>query len=264
MSGKERKKTPVLRAYELMRETLFRKTFVLAVHMIWFAVYGMFWLLFLPTEMEVGEFIYIWGGFFLPLALSAGIFGDDMASGRICTLVTKPFWPGTLYLYRLLGLSLQGAASILIAGGAVFLLDMLFGKGTPNSLGLWLFSTWLLFNACAALATTVSIVVPRSYNSLLVLLGAAAIYLLVDVLWGYWLEQGAAAMVRNVIRFAGLPFGLIHDLAKGDYGKYSLSVGKLGFVKSLACTVHCLILTTAYALAGIAILTRRQFSLHRD
>ena len=72
MSGKERRKTPVLRAYELMKETLFRKTFVLAVHMIWFAVYGLFWLLLLPTETEAGEFIYLWGGFFLPLALSLG------------------------------------------------------------------------------------------------------------------------------------------------------------------------------------------------
>ena len=254
----------MLRTYELMKETLCRRTFIWAVHMIWFAVYGLFWLLFLPTGRQAGEFIYIWGGFFLPLALSAGIFGDDVASGRICTLVTKPFWPGTLYLYRLLGLSLQGATSILLAGGAVFLLDTHVGQGTPNNLGLWLLATWLLFNACAALSMSVSIVVPRSYNSLLVLFVAAVLFLMLDVLAGYWLEDATAEFVKGVIRFAGLPFGLLNDLAKGDYGKYSMTVGKLGIIKSVACTIHCLILTAAYALAGISILLRRQFSLHRD
>jgi len=253
-----------MRAYELVRETFFRRTYIWAVHLSWLAIYGLFWLLFLPTGREAGEFIFIWGGFFLPLALSAGILGDDIASGRICVLVTKPFWPGELYVYRLLGLSLQGAVHILLAGGTLFALDALLRRGTPNSLGLWLFSSWLLFNACAALSTSLSVVVRGSYNSLLVFFGVGVIYLLVDVLAGYWLEYGAADAARNLVRFAGLPFGLLHNLAKGDYGKYSLAVGKYGSIKSIACTIHCLILTTVYAAAGVLALTRRQFSSERD
>jgi hypothetical protein len=253
-----------MRAYELIKETLFRRTFIWVVHLVWFGIYAVFWLLFLPSNVEAGEFLFMWGGFFLPLALSAGIVGDDIASGRICVLATRPFWLGQLYIYRLLGLSLQGAVHILLAGGLVFVLDVLLGEGTPNSLGVWLLSSWLLFNACAGLSTSLSVVVGRSYNSLLTFFGVVVVYLLLDVLAGYWLEYGAAEVMRNVIRHAGLPFGLLRGLAKGDYGKYSLSVGKYDSVKSVACVVHCLILTAAYAGAGILILTRRPFSSERQ
>ena len=253
-----------MRAYELLKETFFRRTYIWVVHLSWFAIYALFWLLFLSTGQEAGQFIFLWSGFLLPLALSPGIFGDDIASGRVCVLVTKPFWIGELYLYRLLGLSLQGTVHILLAGGAIFVLDLLMGRGTPNSLGSWLFSTWLLFHACAALSTSVSVAVKRSYNALLVFFGVVLVYLMTDALAGYWLEYGAAETVRNIIRFVGLPFGLLHHLAKGDYGKYSLTVGKYSSIKSAACTVHCLILTTIYAAVGILILTRRQFSSERD
>jgi hypothetical protein len=253
-----------IRACELIKETFFRKTYIWVAHLIWFGIYGLFWLLFLPTNLEAGQFLFIWGGFLLPLALSAGIIGDDIASGRICVLATRPFWVGQLYLYRLLGLSLQGAVHILLAGGLVFVLDTLLGKGSPNNLAVWLFASWLLFNACAALSTSLSVVVGRSYNSLLAFFGLAFAYLLLDVLSGYWLEYGAADTLRNIFRYVGPPFGLLIGLAKGDYGKYSLSVGKYDMAKNIACVAHCLILTTAYATAGILLLIRRQFFLQRD
>jgi len=251
-------------AYELIKETFLRKTSIWAVHLSWFGIYSLFWLLFLPSNLEASEFLFVWGGFFLPLALSAGILGDDIASGRISVLITKPFWSGALYLYRLLGLSLQGAVHILLAGGLIFVLDTLLGKGTPNTLGIWLLSSWLLFNACAALSTSLSVVVGRSYNSLLTFFTVAVLYLLLDVLGGYWLEYGTAEALRNLIRFAGLPFGLLGHLARGDYGQYSLMVGRYDSLKSAACIVHCLILTTAYAAVGVLLLTRREFYSERD
>ncbi len=252
------------RACELLKETFLRKTSIWVVHLTWFGIYGLFWLLFLPSNLEASEFLFLWGGFFLPLALSAGILGDDIASGRISVLVTKPFWSGALYLYRLLGLSLQGAAHLLLAGGLIFLLDTLLGKGTPNSLGIWLLASWLLFNACAALCTSLSVVVGRSYNSLLTFFSVAVLYLLLDVLGGYWLEYGTTEALRNVIRYAGLPFGLLHHLARGDYGQYSLMVGRYDSLKSAACIVHCVILTTVYAAIGVLLLTRREFYSERD
>lgn len=253
-----------MRAYELIRETFFRKTYVWVVHLSWLVVYGLFWLLFLPSGMEAGMFIFFWGGFFLPLALSAGIFGDDIASGRICVLVTKPFWVGQFYIYRLLGLSLQGTVHLLLGGAIVFGLDALMGRGTPNRLGLWLFATWLLFNSCAALSTSLSVVVERAYNSLVLLLAVALFYILLGVLAGYWLEHGTADFMRKLIRFTGLPFNLLHGMAKGEYGKYSFAVGKYGVTKTVACTVHCLILTTVYATVGVLLLIRRQFSSQSD
>jgi hypothetical protein len=253
-----------IRAYELIRETFFRRTSIWVIHLVWFGIYGLFWLLLLPSNVEAGQFLLIWGGFLLPLALSAGIIGDDISSGRICVLATRPFWLGQLYLYRLLGLSLQGAVHILLAGGLVFLLDTFLGEGSPNNLAVWLLASWLLFNACAALSTSLSVVVGRSYNALLTFFGVVLVFLLLDVLAGYWLEYGAADTLRNIFRYVGLPFGLLSGLAKGDYGKYSLSVGRYDTVKAVACVVHCLLLTTAYAAAGILLLIRRQFFLQRD
>ena len=69
-------------------------------------------------------------GFFLPLSLTAGIFGDDIASGRISVLATRPIELRDIYLYRLLGLSLQGAVHLLLAGGGICLLDICLGKRT--------------------------------------------------------------------------------------------------------------------------------------
>ena len=90
-----------MRAYELMKETFSRKMHIWIVHVVWLVLYACFWVLFLNEEEDVfGQYLFIWGGFLLPLALSAGIFGDDIASGRIRVLMTKPFWPGELYIYR--------------------------------------------------------------------------------------------------------------------------------------------------------------------
>jgi hypothetical protein len=255
---------PTTRVYELLKETFLRKTSIWAIHLGWFGMYVLFWLLFLPTGTEASEFLFLWGGFLLPLALSAGILGDDIASGRIAVLVTKPFWPGALYLYRLLGLSLQGALHLLLAGGLIFVLDRVLGQGTPNSLGIWLLASWLLFNACAALSTSLSVVVGRSYNALLTFFGVVVLYLLLDVLGGYWLEYGTAETLRNIVRFAGLPFGLLHHLACGDYGQYSLMVGRYDSLKCAACIVHCVILTTVYAVVGVLLFTHREFYSERD
>ena len=118
-----------MRAYELMKETFFRRTYIWIVHVIWLALYGVFWWLFLPEAPEFGKFLFIWAGFFLPLALSAGIFGDDIASGRICVIVTRPFWTGELYIYRVLGLSLQAAVHLLLAGAIVLILHATMRQG---------------------------------------------------------------------------------------------------------------------------------------
>lgn len=251
-------------AYELIRETFYRKTFIWAVHVSGFAVYALFWLLFMPSDMEAGFFLYFWGGFFLPLALSAGIFGDDIASGRISVLATRPVELRDLYLCRFVGLSLQGAVHLGLAGGGICLLDMVLGKGTPNTLGLWLVSSWLLFNTCAALSTTLSVLVRRSYNALLVLALVIFSYFLLDVLGGYWLDDALGASIQALLRYGGPPFKLLQRVAHGDYGKFSLSVGRYSLAKSLACAVHCLILTSVYTVIGIQILTRRQFFSKRD
>ena len=253
-----------MRAYELMKETYCRRGYIWIVHIVWLVLYGSFWWLFLPSGPEFGKFLFIWGGFFLPLALSAGIFGDDIASGRICVLVTKPFWIGELYIYRLLGLSLQAAVHFILAACIVFVLHFFMRKGSTEDLGFWLLATWLLFNTCAALSTSLSIVVGRAYNSLLLLVVIVTGYFVVSLLMVSMRQQGGTGVLAGFIKYCWPPFELLYKFASGEYGKYSLTVGRFSVTKSVACVVHSLILMVVYSIAGIALLSRRQFSRQRD
>jgi len=252
-----------MRAYELMKETFFRRTYIWVVHVVWLVLYGVFWWLFIPSGAEFGRFIFIWGGFFLPLALSAGIFGDDIASGRICVLVTKPFWSGELYIYRLLGLSLQAAVHFVLAGCVLFVVQAILRRGSMDDLVLWLLASWLLFNTCAALSTSLSVMLGRAYNSLLLLVLVVTGYFVVNLLMGY-LNQQATGVFGGFIRYTWPPFEMLYAFASGEHGKYALTFGRCSLPQGVACVVHSLMLTVAYSVIGIVLLSRREFSRVRD
>ena len=252
-----------MRAYDLIKETFNRKLYILIVHLSWLALYGMFYWLTLPDAGEVsdfGRFIFIWGGFFLALALSAGIFGDDISSGRICVLVTKPFRTGELYIYRLLGLLLQATVHFILAWFVIFILHIIMRKGSMDNLVLWLFASWLLFNTCAALSTSLSVVVGRAYNALLLLVVFVTGFFVMNWLMHTTRQQADTGVLFSFIKFACPPFELLSKFAGGEYGKYSLTVGRFSLTKSAACVVHSLILTLVYSIVGIVLLSRRQFS----
>jgi len=253
-----------MRAYELMKETFFRRTYIWIVHVVWLVLYGSFWWLMIPEGDEFGGFIFIWGGFLLPLALSAGIFGDDISSGRICVLVTKPFWAGELYLYRLAGLALQATVHLALAGLIVVVLHAVMRKGRIDHLGSWLFATWLLFLTCAALSTSLSVVVGRAFNSLLLLVIVVTGYFVVNLLMGFLRQQSSGGALMGFIRYAWPPFELLSKFAGGEYGQFSLTVGRYSLAKSTACVVHSLMLTAGYGIVGIVLLCTREFSRVRD
>jgi hypothetical protein len=228
-----------MRAWELMKETLWRREYLWIVHLVWLVFYGVFWWLFLPDPEEFGNFVFLWGGFLLPLALSAGIMGDDIASGRICVLVTKPFWLGELYLYRLLGLSVQGALHFVL-------------------------SAWLLFNTFAALSTSLSVVVKRVHNALLLFVATLTL-VVVAALLIHSVQGGALEpVVTGFFRYPFPPFELLGDLGKGEYVKETVTVGSWHIPKSVACAAHSLLLTAIYAGIGIFLFARRQFLSQRE
>jgi len=253
-----------MRAYELIKETFFRRTYIWVVHLVWLALYGMYWWLFLPDLADWGRFVLIWGGLLLALALSAGIFGDDIASGRICVLATKPFWSGYLYIYRMVGLSLQAAVHLLLAGCLIIVLQSLTRRVNMNGLALWLLASWLLFNACAALSTSLSVVVERAFNSLVILFFAVTGYVIVALLASELRGQSEPPMLQEIIRYACPPFELLQKFAGGEHGQYSLTFGRFSTTKAAACIVHALVLTIAYSTIGIVLLCRRDFSRVRD
>ncbi len=247
-----------MRAYELMKETFCRKIYIWIVHLSWLIFFGFIFILFheltAPPNEEFYAFLFVWSGCLLPFLLSAGIFGDDIASGRICVLVTKPFWLGELYVYRFMGLSLQALLHLVLAGCIISILHNTMGMGNIDNLGLWLLSSWLLFNTWAAMLTSVSVVVKRAHDSLLVFVVLIFVYVLVAFLMTFSYKSTGTKVFMSFLRYAGPPFELLWKLAKQ---KYSLT-------QSVACVAHSLVLTLFYSIVGIIILSKRQFTCERD
>jgi len=244
-----------MRAYELMRETFLRKTYIRILHTSWFATYGLLFLIPFPTEAwNWGSFLFVWSGCLLPLLLSAGIFGDDIASGRISALITKPLWPGTLYIYRLMGLSLQAVLHLGVSGCIILILHGATGRGSINNLGLWILSSWLIFNTWAAVSTSLSVVVRRAHNSMLLFVAIGFLYFFVSLLLTSFPKYPATVVFLGTLRYVCPPFELLFKLANGKYN----------LIQSLTYVLHSLVLTVLYSIVGIIILSRRQFIFERD
>jgi ABC-type transport system involved in multi-copper enzyme maturation permease subunit len=253
-----------MRAYELMKETFFRRPYIWMLHVVSLALYVGFWWLLLPDPEEFGGFVFTWAGFILPLGLSAGILGDDIASGRICVLVTRPFWSGELYLYRLLGLCIQGIAHFALASALVWTLYWVTGRGSVSGLGRWFFASWLLFNVWAALSTTTSVLVKRALNALLLFVAALTLMVVASILADNLRNSAAEPIVTGLFRYPFPPFELLHDLGKGRYSDETVTLAGWQIAKGLACAIHSLVLTGVYAVAGIVLLSRRQFLAERQ
>lgn len=244
-----------MRAYELMKETLLRKTYIRIVHISWFATYGLLFLIPFPTDVwNWGSFLFVLSGCLLPLLLSAGIFGDDIASGRISVLITKPLWPGELYIYRLMGLSLQAALHLVVSGSIILILHSATGRGSISNLGLWILSSWLIFNTWAALSTSLSVVVRRAHNSMLLFVAIGFVYFFVSLLLTSLPKHPATLVFLGTLRYVCPPVELLFKLANG---KYNLT-------QSLAYIMHSLVLIVLYSIVGIIILSKRQFKYQPD
>ncbi len=244
-----------MKAYAMVRETFLRKRSIRLVHLSWLGTYALIFLIpFPPETWHWGAFLFGWSGCLLPLLLSEGILGDDIASGRICLLVTEPIRPVELYGYRLLGLSLQGAAHLLAVGALILLLHQLTGRGSVDHLVPWMLATWLIFNTWTALSTSLSVVLRRAHNSMLLFIVTVAAFFVVSTLQALFPKSGAAQVLLGALRYVGPPVEL---LAKVGLGQCSLWRG-------FANISHSLLLTALYGTAGIILLGRREFMAARD
>jgi hypothetical protein len=244
-----------MRAYELIKETLLRKTYIRVVHISWLAIYGFIFLIPFPQETwSWGPFLFAWSGCLLPLMISAGIFGDDIASGRISILVTKPFWLGELYIYRLVGISLQAFLHLVMGGCLILILHSITGRGNINNFGLWMLLSWLIFNTWAALSTSLSVVVKRGNNSMLLFVATGFVCFFTSFLVSFLPDHISTVVLRVVLKYTCPPIELLVNLATGKYG----------MVKDFACILYSLVLTAIYGIVGILILSKRQFACVRD
>jgi ABC-type transport system involved in multi-copper enzyme maturation permease subunit len=244
-----------VKAYVLITETFRRKASIRIVHLAWLAAYApMFLIPFRPNTWQWGAFMFAWSGCFMPLALSAGIFGDDIASGRIRMLFTEPIRPAELYVYRFLGLSLQGAVHLLAVAALILLLHRLTGRGDIDHFATWMLASWLIFNAWTALSTTVSVLVYREHNSMLLVLATIAVVFPLYMVLLFFEDSMGTKVYHEIVRYAGPPVELLVRMGRG---KSSLPGG-------IASVAHSLMLTVVYGAGGIVLLGRREFKYVAD
>jgi hypothetical protein len=239
----------------LIIETLQRKRYISIVHVAWLGTYAAIFLIAFPPKLwNWGAFVFGWSGCMLPLLISAGVFGDDIASGRIGLLVTKPVRVLELYVFRLLGLSLQGALHLTAAGVLIFGLHRLTGRGSIDHLATWLLAAWLIFNTWVALSTSVSVVAKRERNAMVVFVVAVAAVFAVSAAVNFFPEAIATKLLMGVMRYACPPVEFLVGLAKAEHS----------LIRGLGDVGHSLILTVCYAAVGILILGMREFKRAGD
>jgi ABC-type transport system involved in multi-copper enzyme maturation permease subunit len=244
-----------VKAYALIAETFLRKLSIRIVHVVWLVSYALMFLIpFGPSTWQWGGFLFAWSGCVLPLALSAGIFGDDIASGRIRLIVTEPIRPVELYVYRFLGLSLQAAVHLLAAGALILLLHRLTGRGGVAHFAVWLLASWSVFNTWAALSTSVSVLVNREHNATLLVLATIAAVFPLYVLLLFFEDSTGTKIYHEIVRYAGPPVEILVRMGRG----------KCSLPGSVASVAHSLLLTVLYGAAGIALLGRREFKYAAD
>ncbi|MBN1509997.1 MAG: hypothetical protein JW955_24340 [Sedimentisphaerales bacterium] len=244
-----------MKACALIAETFLRKSSIRFVHACWLGTYAAVFLIPMsPEAWQWGGFVFVWSGCLLPLAISAGIFGDDIASGRIRMVATEPIRLWELYVYRFLGMSLQAAGHLLAAGAVILLLHALTGRGGVDHFAAWLLASWLIFNAWAALSASVSVVVSRDHNSMLLILATIAAVFPLYMLLLFFEDSITTKVYLGILRYAGPPVELLVRMGRG---KCSLAGG-------IANTAYSVMLTAVYGLGGILLLNRREFTYVAD
>ena len=245
-----------MKAYALIMETMLRKRSIFIIHVSWLLTYAALFLIPFPDKMgwNWGIFLFGWSGCLLPLLLSSGIFGDDIASGRISLLVTKPIKPVELYSYRLVGLSLQVTIHLVAASAVILSLHYLTGRGEVNRFATWLIVAWVVFHAWAALSTSLSVVLPRANNSMLLFVLGALSFYLVAMLSVLLPHELYTKVFTGTVRYAGPPVEFLSKVGTGQFDA----------LHSLGSVAHSLVLTATYCALGILILSRREFKRAGD
>ncbi|MGB9406781.1 MAG: hypothetical protein WCA89_04545 [Terracidiphilus sp.] len=240
-----------MRSWELMKETLLRRRFVLILHMAWIAIYV---FIFIPdlSEMHWQPVLVGFSGFLLPLFISAGIFGDDVASGRMAMLITKPMRATELYLWRAAGLAGQGIVHFAIATVIIVVMHRLTGKSDMRYAAWTVIASFLLFCCCATLSATVSVVVKREFNSAILILGTPVVLVPFAVLMQNWPNYWLTHAFHYFLKYACPPLELIMSSA-GDT-----------FLTRFLIALQAIGLTAVYAGIGTLLISARQFPQARE
>ncbi len=238
-----------MKALELMKETYSRKRYIRLVHISWVSLYLLLFLFpFPPDFWNWGFLIFCLSGAVLPVVLSAGIFGDDLASGRMSVLITRPVTPTEFFVYRLAGLGLQGTVHLAVSAAIVLVLHALLQRGSIYHFGLCLCAAWLLFHITAALSTALSVFVKRSFNSIILLLVAVLVYPLMVLLLSSARGHPMTEAILRTCKYL-FPIEMLFWFMRGEYG----------FADRLGCIAYSLFYVVVCSAIGIGMLYRREY-----
>jgi ABC-type transport system involved in multi-copper enzyme maturation permease subunit len=235
-----------MRLYELVKETVLREPLVLVAHLALFGLYIMLGLLPTRGATQWGKPLFLLAGIFLPMLVTRGIFGDDIATGRITVLATEPMRFATLYLGRLAGVVAQCVVHLAVGSGIFLVISLALGKGSFVNFPLWLLGALCLFTAFAALSCTLSLIVKGSYNFMALLFGTAAFGLMVSLMGPA--ATGLSGVLVRVVKYAFPPVQLLGAMCRGATPVEA----------ALRCG-HAALLAAVYATIGVIILNKREF-----
>jgi len=236
-----------MRAIEIIKETVFRRTLVIGTHIAWLCLYV---VLFFMRDggVDWGLMVFICSGILLPLPLSAGIFGDDIATGRIRILLATPTRAVELYGYRLAGLSLQGAVSLPASCLLIWGMHKFIPVGNIEKLWSCLLPAWFLYNAVAAVSVTLSVLLRRGQNAIAVALSALGAF----TFWVCFAVHPNPGPALRAIIWA-VAYLLPPAQLLGRAVERGMSLETAGWM------AYALGLTVAYAAVGVVLLAKREF-----
>lgn len=240
-----------MREYELLKETWLRKSYILAIHIIWMAFYPLLFFI-LERDSILGKVPFVFSGCMLPLIISSGIFGDDIASGRINVLIAKPMRISELYIWRFIGLATQGIIHLSIVGIIIFLLQRATGIGNTKHLILWLLLSWMLFNTWAALSTTLSTFTKRGHNFMFLIFGIVLTIVLRNFL--LMSTNSISKTTLTVIKYVFPPVELLYTCGSNEWT----------LLQKVLLFGHIIGIVVLYAGIGITILANRDFRQQCD
>jgi len=245
-----------MKALVLIKETFRRKPLILAAHLSLLTIYILLGLFWTPEPGQAGAYVMALSGIMLPLALSDGVFGSDILSGRFRSIVTKPIRLPELYVWRVLGQIFQGAIHLGLASCILYGLHAINGKGDMTHFGGWMLCTFLLICAWVVLSSTLSLMAKSEHNSLL-------LFFLVLLGFVMFTLQDATVLPRlqtisrQVVPVINHVFPPVVFLGRS-------SMGGLAWKDLPDNLIHVGLQILIYGSTGIVILCRRQYTPHRQ
>lgn len=234
----------------VVEETFCRRAYIRIVHLSWLGIYAVLFLVpFPPSIWNWGTFIFFWSGCLLPVLISSGAFGDDIATGRIALLATKPFSLYRLFWYRVIGTCLQCVGNIGVVYVLIVALHRLTEHGGREHLGQWCLYACLVSLTWVALSTALSVLVSRDHNAIALILASVVVFLLLSSLMSFAPDHIVSKALLKATTYSCPPVIALLPL-----------VDKEDPWLKVALVLHALGLATLYGTLGGFLLTHRELN----